>query len=161
MDTTKPFTIVTQFVTDDGTDTGTLKSINRFYVQDGKVIPNSQVVVEGVDPVNNISDEFCTQQKTAFGDNNYFGTLGGMAAMGKSLEKMVLVLSVWDDHAVSMNWLDSNFPNDADPSKPGVSRGRCDPEAGLPAKVEAAHPDASVIYSNIKLGAINSTFAAN
>ncbi|KAK4465483.1 Exoglucanase 1 [Cladorrhinum samala] len=161
VDTTKPFTIVTQFVTDDGTDTGTLKSINRFYVQDGKVIPNSQVVVEGVDPVNNISDEFCTQQKTAFGDNNYFGTLGGMAAMGKSLEKMVLVLSVWDDHAVSMNWLDSNFPNDADPSKPGVSRGRCDPEAGLPAKVEAAHPDASVIYSNIKLGAINSTFAAN
>jgi hypothetical protein len=41
VDTTKPFTLVTQFITDDGTDTGTLKSINRFYVQDGKVIPNS------------------------------------------------------------------------------------------------------------------------
>ena len=41
VDTTKPFTIVTQFVTEDGTDTGALKQINRFYVQDGKAIPNS------------------------------------------------------------------------------------------------------------------------
>jgi len=41
VDTTKPVTVVTQFITDDGTDTGTLKSIHRFYVQDGKVIPNS------------------------------------------------------------------------------------------------------------------------
>ena len=97
VDTSKPFTLVTQFITEDGTDTGALKSINRFYVQDGKVIPNSQTVVEGVDPVNAITDEFCEQQKTAFGDNNYFKTIGGLAAMGKSLEKMVLVLSVWDD----------------------------------------------------------------
>jgi cellulose 1,4-beta-cellobiosidase len=41
VDTSKPFTIVTQFVTVDGTDTGALKQINRFYVQGGKVIPNS------------------------------------------------------------------------------------------------------------------------
>lgn len=88
---------MTQFITDDGTDAGTLKSIHRFYVQDGKVIPNSEVVIEGVDPVNYISDSFCEQQKTAFGDNNYFKTLGGMAAMGESLKKMVLVLSIWDD----------------------------------------------------------------
>ena len=97
VDTSKPFTLVTQFITEDGTDTGALKSIHRFYVQDGKVIPNSETVIEGVDPVNYISDDFCAQQKTAFGDNNYFQTIGGMAAMGKSLEKMVLVLSVWDD----------------------------------------------------------------
>lgn len=97
VDTSKPITVVTQFITDDGTDTGTLKSIHRFYVQDGKVIPNSAATIEGVDPVNHISDDFCKQQKTAFGDNNYFASVGGMAAMGKSLEKMVLVLSVWDD----------------------------------------------------------------
>jgi cellulose 1,4-beta-cellobiosidase len=59
-----------------------------------------------------------------------------------------------------MNWLDSNYPTDADPSKPGVARGRCDPDAGLPETVEAAHPDAYVIYSNIKVGALNSTFSA-
>jgi len=41
VDTSKPITVVTQFITADGTDTGTLKSIHRFYVQDGKVIPNS------------------------------------------------------------------------------------------------------------------------
>ena len=59
-----------------------------------------------------------------------------------------------------MNWLDSHFPTDADSAKPGVARGRCDPEAGDPKTIEAAHPDAYVIYSNIKLGAINSTFSA-
>ncbi|KAK0657176.1 glycoside hydrolase [Cercophora newfieldiana] len=161
VDTSKPMTVVTQFITDDGTDTGTLKSIHRLYVQDGKVISNSNTNFEGIDPVNHISDQYCEQQKTVFGDNNYFKTIGGMAAMGKQLTKMVLVLSVWDDHAVSMNWLDSNFPTDEDPSKPGIARGRCNPDAGLPATVEAAHPDAYVVYSNIKFGAINSTFTAN
>ncbi|KAK4251886.1 glycoside hydrolase [Corynascus novoguineensis] len=160
VDTSKPITVVTQFITEDDTDTGALKEIRRFYVQDGTVIPNSEVVVAGVDPVNSITDEFCEQQKTAFGDTNYFKTVGGMAQMGKSLEKMVLVLSIWDDHAASMNWLDSNYPEDGDPSVPGIARGRCDPEDGLPENVEAAHPDASVIYSNIKIGAINSTFNA-
>ncbi len=86
--------------------------------------------------------------------------MGGMGGMGKSLAKMVLVLSVWDDHAVSMNWLDSHFPNNAVATDPGVARGRCDPAAGDPTAVEAAHPDAYVIYSNIKIGAINSTFTA-
>ncbi|KAH8884451.1 glycoside hydrolase [Thozetella sp. PMI_491] len=160
VDTSKPFTLVTQFLTADGTDTGALKQINRFYVQGGKVIPNSAVAIEGIDPVNHISDDFCKQQKSVFKDNNYFASVGGMAGMGKSLEKMVLVLSVWDDHAVSMNWLDSHFPTDATATSPGVARGRCDPAAGEPKTVEAAHPDAYVIYSNIKLGAINSTFAA-
>jgi cellulose 1,4-beta-cellobiosidase len=118
------------------------------------------VKIEGIDPVSHIDDSFCEQQKTVFGDNNYFATLGGMAAMGKTLEKMVLVLSVWDDHAVSMNWLDSAYPPDADSTKPGILRGRCDPTAGEPATVEADHPDATVIYSKIRLGSLNSTFTA-
>lgn len=151
VDSSKPFTIVTQFVTDDGTDTGTLSRINRFYVQGGTVIPNSASAVTGVDPVNHISDDFCKQQKTAFGDENYFATVGGLAGMGKSLKNMVLVLSVWDDHAVSMNWLDSNFPTTSPATSPGVARGRCDPTAGDPKTIESAHPDASVIYSNIKV----------
>ena len=32
----------------------------------------------------------------------------------------VLVMSEWDDGAAHMLWLDSNYPPDADPSKPGV-----------------------------------------
>ena len=35
----------------------------------------------------------------------------------------VLVMSEWDDGAAHMLWLDSNYPPDADPSKPGVSDG--------------------------------------
>merc|ERR1712139_740944 len=38
IDTTKPFTIVTQFITSDGTDAGDLTDIRRKYVQGGKVI---------------------------------------------------------------------------------------------------------------------------
>lgn len=89
--------MVTQFITDDGTDSGTLSSIRRFYVQDGTVIPNSLTVIDGVDATNEITEEFCEQQKAAFGDENYFKTVGGLAGMGKSLTKMVLVLSIWDD----------------------------------------------------------------
>lgn len=157
VDTTKPFTLVTQFITDDNTADGTLVEIKRFYVQDGVTIPNSQSQIEGVEG-NSITDSFCEVQKTAFNDKNDFKTKGGLAQMGAQLKNMVLVLSIWDDYAVSMNWLDSTYPPEA--SGPGAVRGPCDPAAGLPETVEAAHPDATVIYSNIKIGAINSTFTA-
>ena len=37
-------TIVTQFITTDGTDNGDLKEMRRFYVQDGRRIANSKVI---------------------------------------------------------------------------------------------------------------------
>ena len=37
VDTTKPFTVVTQWITSDNTDTGDLVEIRRKYVQNGKV----------------------------------------------------------------------------------------------------------------------------
>jgi hypothetical protein len=43
VDTTKPFTIVTRFISDDGTDTGNLKEIQRFYKQNGRTISNPTV----------------------------------------------------------------------------------------------------------------------
>ena len=43
IDTTKPFTVVTQFITSDGTENGDLISVRRKYVQDGNVIENSKV----------------------------------------------------------------------------------------------------------------------
>jgi cellulose 1,4-beta-cellobiosidase len=50
----------------------------------------------------------CSAQKTAFDDTNAFSAKGGIAAMGKALEEgMVLVMSLWDDHAANMLWLDS------------------------------------------------------
>ncbi|KAI0081672.1 Exoglucanase 1 [Panus rudis PR-1116 ss-1] len=160
IDTTKPFTIVTQFITADNTTSGDLTEIRRLYVQNGNVIQNSLVDIPNIDPVNSITDQFCAQQKTEFGDTNYFATLGGLKAMGEALERgMVLALSVWDDYAANMLWLDSDYPTDKDASEPGVSRGPCPTDSGKPADVESQQSGASVIYSNIKFGDIGTTFS--
>merc|ERR1711913_94372 len=46
-------------------------------------------------------------------------------------------MSMWDDHDANMLWLDSNFPLDKDPSEPGVNRGPCPEDSGVPADMEA------------------------
>lgn len=159
VDTKKKFSVVTQFVTKDGTDTGALSEIRRLYVQNGVVIKNSVNKVAGIPATDAISDDYCTKQKTVFGDTNSFSKLGGLTAMGGSIGRgMVLALSVWDDHAVNMLWLDSTYPTDADPTKPGVARGTCSTSSGVPADLELNSPDSSVVYSNIKFGAIGSTY---
>ena len=79
--------------------------------------------------------------------------------MGESLERgMVLVMSLWDDHAVHMLWLDSSYPPDKSPSAPGVTRGTCPTSSGVPDQVESKYQDSYVIYSNIKYGEIGSTY---
>jgi cellulose 1,4-beta-cellobiosidase len=77
VDTNSKFTVVTQFITDSGTSSGTLSEIRRLYVQNGKVIQNSVANVPNVPADNSITDAFCTAQKTEFGDTNYFKTIGG------------------------------------------------------------------------------------
>ncbi|KAI0261229.1 cellobiohydrolase [Gloeopeniophorella convolvens] len=159
VDTTKKITVVTQFLTNDGTSTGTLSEIKRFYVQNGVVIPNSESSIAGVDASNSITSQFCDEQKAAFGDNTDFQTKGGLSGMGAALGRgVVLVLSVWDDYAVNMLWLDSDYPTDSDPSAPGVARGTCATTSGVPATVESQNANAQVTYSNIKVGPIGSTF---
>jgi cellulose 1,4-beta-cellobiosidase len=156
IDTNSKITVVTQFLT--GSD-GELSEIKRFYVQNGKVIPNSESTIDGVSG-NSITTDYCTAQKVAFGDNDIFAQRGGLAQMGKALaEPMVLVLSVWDDHAANMLWLDSTYPVDS--TKPGAARGTCPTTSGVPADVEAQAPDSTVVYSNIKFGPIGSTFNAD
>ncbi|KAF1846726.1 glycoside hydrolase family 7 protein [Cucurbitaria berberidis CBS 394.84] len=155
LDTTKKMTVVTQFIGSGSK----LSDIKRFYIQDGKVFKNSDSTVSGVTG-NSITDKFCDQQKKAFGDTSSFKTLGGLNEMGASLARgHVLVMSLWDDHAVSMLWLDSTYPTTADPAKPGVARGTCATDSGKPEQVEKDSPGATVIYSNIKFGPIGSTFA--
>ncbi|KAG8678021.1 Exoglucanase 1, partial [Ceratobasidium sp. 395] len=70
VDTSKKITIVTQFITDSGTATGTLKEIRRLYVQNGKVIQNSKTAISGMTAYDSVSDAFCSAQKTAFSDTN-------------------------------------------------------------------------------------------
>ncbi|KAK7976470.1 Serine/threonine protein kinase [Apiospora arundinis] len=154
VDTTKKFTVVTQFI---GSGSN-LEAIRRFYVQGGKTIPNSESTIEG-NGGNQIDEKFCSSQKTAFGDTDDFKSKGGLQQMAKALAgNMVLVMSLWDDHYANMLWLDSSYPLDKDPSTPGVGRGTCDTSSGVPADVEGKQGSSQVIYSNIKFGPINSTF---
>ncbi|KAG6838559.1 hypothetical protein C0991_000499, partial [Blastosporella zonata] len=80
-----------------------------------------------------------------------------MGVAGKN--GMVLVLSIWDDYAVDMLWLDSTYPTTANATAPGVARGTCATTSGVPATVEANTPNASVTYSNIRFGDIGSTYS--
>jgi len=155
VDTSKPFTIVTQFITHDNTDTGDLVEIRRKYVQDGKVIETPELNVGG-NKYDSISPDFCTAQKKETGDNDEFGRRGGLKQMGKALGRgMVLVMSIWDDTAVHMLWLDSTYPVGS--KAPGAERGPCSTSSGEPGATRAKYPDSLVKYMNIKVGTIGST----
>lgn len=132
VDSSKPFTVVTQFITADGTDSGELSEIKRFYIQDGKKIANAKTSVAGLDAFDSITDGNCDAQKQAFGEKNDFKSHGGMKAMSDSMERgMVLVMSIWDDAAANMLWLDSVYPAGA--TGAGAERGPCSPDSGSPA----------------------------
>jgi cellulose 1,4-beta-cellobiosidase len=166
VDSSKPMTVVTQFITADGTDTGDLVEIRRLYVQDGKLIEQPKVNI----PANkagaggdfdSITDDFCAQSRGYFGEpHDGFKDHGGMKAMGESMARgQVLVMSMWDDHYAHMLWLDSNYPTDpALANDPGVARGSCGIETGDPMDVEVNAANATVSYSNIRVGPIGSTY---
>jgi len=161
IDTTKPITVVTQFITKDGSTGSDLAEVRRVWVQNGKVIHNSASNQPGLKAYDSVTDQFCADQKTLFGDKNDFQTKGGLKAMGAALDRgMVLVMSLWDDHEAQMLWLDSNYPVSGDASKPGVARGTCATTSGKPTDVESQFPDSSVKFSNVKWGDLNSTFTA-
>ncbi|KAG8764648.1 Exoglucanase 1 [Ceratobasidium sp. 428] len=158
VNTSQKFTVTTQFITSDGTATGALSEIRRIYVQNGKVIQNSNTSIPGMASYNSITDSFCAAEKTAFGEPNTFSDKGGLTSLGKAVDRgMVLTMSILDDHDSRMLWLDSNFPIGADPSKPGVIRGTCSTGSGVPADVEVIGTTSSVTFSNLKFGDIGST----
>ncbi|KAI0778349.1 cellobiohydrolaseI [Trametes elegans] len=159
VNTQQKFTVVTQFPTNNNQTSGTLSEIRRLYVQNGRVIANSKTNIPGMATFDSITDEFCDAQKQVFGDTNTFEQMGGLATMGNAFQKgMALVMSIWDDHAANMLWLDSDYPTDVPATNPGVSRGPCPANSGTPATVETESASASVTFSNIKVGPIGSTF---
>ncbi|KAF1336473.1 putative glycosyl hydrolase family 7 protein, partial [Globisporangium splendens] len=158
IDTTKPFTVTTQFITSDKTANGNLAEIKRFFKQNGKVIENPKIKIAGIDPISSITDKVCSQSKTAFKDPDDHKTKGGLAQMTKALKKgVVLTMSLWTDHAAQCLWLDSTYPLDRSPKEPGVARGTCATTTGVPATVEAQSADATVKFSNVRVGDIGST----
>ncbi|TPR11185.1 putative integral membrane protein [Aspergillus niger] len=117
VDTNSPFTVVTQFITDDGTSSGTLTEIKRLYVQNGEVIANGASTYSSVNG-SSITSAFCESEKTL------------------------------------------DYPVNSSASTPGVARGTCSTDSGVPATVEAESPNAYVTYSNIKFGPIGSTYSS-
>jgi cellulose 1,4-beta-cellobiosidase len=157
IDTNQKVTVITQFITEDGTDNGALKEIRRHYIQNGKVIQTPAATV-GSGSFDSITKEFCEAEVGLFKDKTNFLQKGGLASMDKAMEHgMVLVMSLWDDHDANMLWLDSDYPTEQDPSTPGVARGTCDKSSGKPDDVENNTPHASVTYSDIRFGDIGST----
>jgi len=160
IDTTKKFTIVTQFLSSSGTNDGDLSEIKRLYIQNDKIIPQAMTNIPGVTKdFNSLTDENCAVQKKADDEDSAFAKQGGMKQMGMSLKRgMVLVMSLWDDYAAHMLWLDSAYPVGAPIEKPGVLRGPCPKTSGVPADVEKEQVNAYVIYSNVRYGDIGSTY---
>jgi cellulose 1,4-beta-cellobiosidase len=152
INTMQPFQVVTRFHAPDGEMIG----IEQFYVQNGMPVHHPNYSAMG--GKNLETEESCQAQKTAFGDRNRFAEMGGMKVMGEALDRgMVLVISMWDDIAVSMNWLDSYMGDD--PSAPGALRGPCDPADGEPETLREKHPESKYTVTNIKWGDFGTTTA--
>ncbi|KAG8157250.1 hypothetical protein KVR01_012958 [Diaporthe batatas] len=136
LDTSKPFTVTTQFVTDDGTTAGTLSEIRRVYQQGGVTVPTAISAPSG----DSINSTWCAAND---GDAAKFGNLD---TMGKALGRgMVLAFSIWNDNTQFMNWLDAG------------NAGPCSETEGNPANIQANEPGTHVVFSNIKWGEIGST----
>lgn len=159
VDTTKVFTVITQFITSDGSDDGDLVEIRRVYIQNGRVIQNAPVNIPKVPPFTSTSDQFCDTIQSVFGGSGDFNKFGGMKSMGDSMRRgMVLVMSIWADSHDGMAWLDGDGSDQKGPPKLGSVRGSCKPGAGLPQNIKKMNPDAGVVFSSIKFGPIGSTF---
>ncbi|KAI0113917.1 putative endoglucanase [Nemania sp. FL0031] len=136
VDTSKPFTVITQFNTDDGTTAGTLTSITRKYMQDGKLLASA----------NPSGDIITTESCNA--DSSAAAQFGGLTTMGQALGRgMVLTFAIWNDAGQFMNWLDSG------------SNGPCNATEGDPTLIAQNYPRTHVVFSNIRWGDIGSTFA--
>lgn len=154
----KPVTVTTQFITADGTDNGKLKEVKQFYTQNGKTVEHPKYSVNS-NKHDSITDEFCSDWVATTQDGTNFLEKGGMQAVDDAFEAgAVLVMSFWDDHYANMLWLDSTFPVDADSSVPGAVRGSCPITSGVPADLEGGEQkDSKVKFSGIRWGPLGST----
>jgi len=142
VDTTKPFTVVTQFPADNQ---GKLQSIHRLYVQNGKVIEEPVHNKAGLPAINYMEDNYCK----ATGGADEFLRLGGMEEMGDAMSRgMVLAFSIWWDQGGFMQWLDGS----------SSGGGPCNATEGNPEVIKQIQPDTSLSFSNIRVGEIGSTY---
>merc|ERR1712185_774846 len=85
IDSTKPVTVTTQFITNDGTDHGKLTEVRQFYQQDGKIIEHPSYTVNGKQH-NTITDDFCADWVAVTQDGTNFLEKGGLDAVEKAID---------------------------------------------------------------------------
>jgi cellulose 1,4-beta-cellobiosidase len=145
VNTQKPFRVVTQFITQDGTDNSDIMMMRRVYEQDGKVIDggflNSQVI---------------QKDKDKYKEPNHFEQLGGFKTMTESFRSgnNIFVISLWDDSSpAQMKWLDSVYPVGS--TTPGSLRGRCDPSENRDIwELRKKYSNSQYTLSNLQVRAI-------
>lgn len=141
VDTTRPFTVVTQFNADES---NTLISYTRLYVQDNVVFEMPSVDVSGTQQ-NVMDDAYCTSTSA-----DEYLRLGATLGMGESMDRgAVLVFSLWADDSTYMAWLDQS----------STGAGPCNATEGNPTLIQQNQPDAQVTFSNLRWGDIGATFA--
>jgi cellulose 1,4-beta-cellobiosidase len=154
IDSTKKVTVVTQFPASGSSVT----AIRRFYIQNGVRFEQPNALNMPGYTGNEINADYCAKEEAEFGGSS-FSDKGGLAVMSEALSKpMVLVMSIWDDYASRMLWLDSTSPAEGGP---GAERGSCSTDSGHPEDLEANSPNSKVTYSNIRFGPIGSTTTFN
>ncbi len=129
-------TVVTQFLKDAA---GELSEIKRFYVQDGHIIPNSEVQ-DRRRPGNSITQEWCDARVNAFTDFDDFNRKGWYGPDGQGPRQAHgLVMSIWDDHAAQHALARLDLPRQGTKAL-GSERGACPTTSGVPSEVEAQVP---------------------
>ncbi|GAB1317444.1 hypothetical protein MFIFM68171_07654 [Madurella fahalii] len=151
VDTARKFTVVTQWTED---------KVTQFFIQDGRKIDIPAPTWDGLPNHSGLTAELCEALPVVFGDDDLFVQNGGWKRHTSMLNQpMVLVMSIGLDHYAHNLWLDSLYPPyDNDENSPGKERGDCLPiEDNDPLVVENKHPNAKVVWSNIRFGPIGST----
>ncbi len=155
----EPVTVTTQFLTDDGTDSGTINKVKQFYTQNGKTVEHPMYTINGK-PHKAISDEMCADWVAETEDGINFLAMGGMGSVDTVFKNgAVLVMSLRDDRYANMLWLDSIYSVDVTDcaASPGACRGSCPITSGVPADVEKNVANATIHFSDIKYGRIGTT----
>ena len=129
------------------------------YYQNDKKIETPNKEIDGT-VFNGQTDAWNAASKAMHGESHdKFRELGGMKNLDDTMMEngFVLALSLWDDGATKMKWLDGVYPPGS--TNPSDARGPCPANSGDPTTSRAQHPNAHVVFSNIRIGPIGSTVA--
>lgn len=142
INTMKPITVRTQFITDSNNN---IIKVKQFLEQGKKIVVGAE-----------LDDTIIYSQSKKYNEPDHFHDLGGFKTMTDSLSrKHVLILSLWDDSNVNMRWLDSIYPVGS--TRPEDYRGPCSTEDTNILTLRKKFPKSRVIYSNIQINDMKST----